>query len=174
MTLRTLVLLFASSVLVVGCRKQEPPVTEEPSAPETNEKSGGVDEPKESPSDDEGWTPKPIGGVGGGPGDNATGPGSTAGSAPPAAPPPKSGGAKTKPPKAPPSASVPPAPNTPWPWTTDGGLAWPPSTPTWPWSADAGTSTTPAPSPAPSTAPSPAPSTTPGGFPWPWSGGGTK
>lgn len=147
MTLRTLALLFASAVIAVGCRKQEPPVTEEPVAPEVNEKSGGLDESRESKepssagSEDEGWTPKPIGGVGGGPSDDVTGPGSTAVPAPIPAPAPKPGGAKTKPPKAPPSASVPPPPNTPWPWSADGGLAWPPSVPTWPWAADAGTST---------------------------------
>ena len=155
MTLRTLALVLATSVVAFGCKRE---MKAEPAPMPADEKSDKSEGPDKDEEGSEEWTPKPIGG----------GPAGESEPTPQAAPP-TPGAAPAKPkattPKTPapqPSASAPtPAPSG-WPWL-------PPATPTWPWSVSDGGST----APAPSTSPSPSPSAVPPTWPFPWPGATT-
>lgn len=105
--------------------------------------------PKEKSASDEGWEPVPVGGVGGGPSDEAT-------PAPPVAKPANTGKPKSTTPAPKPSTSAPPgwklpAPPSAFPWPS----AWPSG-----WAF-----------PAPSSAPPPGPSATPSGNSGGWNVG---
>jgi len=113
---------LALVVALGACRKEEP-ATEEPSEPPATK---SVKAP---------WTPKPMGGTGGGPAEELS-------ATPPPTPAPASPGPPSKPSTVAPSSAPSSAPSVPLPWVKgDAGASWP-----FPWAP---------PSAAPSTFPWP-------------------